>query len=124
MLLVRELLCPGELHLGFSALAAGVDCVDSLVSTAVFLELPGVREALAAAAAGVQFHASVDLHVGLELVGLPELLTAHHALVGFLSSVNQQVAVVVLWCPELLPALLTPVRLDSSVQQLVLLQLG
>lgn len=123
MLLACELLCPGEFFLGFSALAAGVVCIKRVLSTAVFLELPGVREALSAAAAGVQLHAGVDLHVRLELVGLPELLAAHHALVGFLSGVNQQVAVVVLWCPELLPTLLTPVWFDTGVQQLVLLQL-
>lgn len=89
----------------------------------MFLELPGVGEAAAAALAGVQLDARVDLHVGLELVGLAELPAAHAALVGLLPGVDQQVAVVVLRRPELLATLVTLVRLDSRVQQLVLLQL-
>lgn len=95
----------------------------AVVSTTMFLELPRVGEALTAAAAGVQLHARVDLHVRLELVGLPELPAAHCTLIGFLSGVDQQVAMVVLRCPEFFATLFTAVRFDSGVQQLVLLQL-
>lgn len=122
MLLVCKALGPRENVLLFPAFAAGLEAV-KVVSAAVFLELPGVGEALTTALAGVQLHPGVDLHVRLELVGLPELPAAHEALVGFLSGVDQQVAMVVLWRPELLPALLTLVRFDSSVQELMLLQL-
>lgn len=106
----------------FSAFAAGLEALN-VISTAVLLELPGVREAPSAALTGVQLHPGVDLHVRFELVGLPEFPAAYNALIGFFSSVDQQVAVVVLRCPELFPALFTLVRFDSSVQELMLLQL-
>lgn len=106
----------------FPAFAAALEAL-KFVSAGVFLELPGVGEAAAAALAGIQLHPRVDLHVRLELVGLPELPAAHGALVGFLSGVDQQVAVVVLRRPELFAALLALVRFNSGVQELVLLQL-
>lgn len=120
--LVCQAFSPRENVFLFPAFAAGLEALE-LVSTAVFLELPGVGEAAAAALAGVQLHPGVDLHVRLELVGLPELPAAHGALVGFLSGVDQQVAVVVLRRPELFAALIALVRFDSGVQELVLLQL-
>ncbi len=122
VLLVCEALVPRENVLLFPAFAAGLEAL-KVISTAVFLELPGVREASPAALTGVQLHSGVDLHVRLELVGLPELSAAHDALVGFFSGVDQQVAVVVLWSSELFSTLFTLVRFDSGVQELVLLQL-
>lgn len=120
--LVCEAFRPREDILLFPAFAAGLKAL-KVVSTAVFFELPGVGEAPPTALAGVQLHASVDLHVRLELVRLPELPAAHNTFVGFLSGVDQQVTVVVLRSPELFSALFTPVRFDSGVQELVLLQL-
>lgn len=120
MSLAGELVRPGE---GVPLFPVFGLRVLSGVSTAVFLQLPGVGEAVLAALTGVQLDARVDLHVGLELVGLSELPAAHGALVGLLPSVDQQVAVVVLRRPELFATLLAAVRFDSGVQQLVLLQL-
>lgn len=119
---VGETFSPWEVTLLFPALAAGLTG-RGVLATAVLLELPGLGEAAAAALAPVQFHPSVDLHVGLELVGLPEAPAAHGAFVGFLSGVDQQVALVVLPRPELLLALVALVRLDVGVQQLVAFQL-
>lgn len=89
----------------------------------MFLQLPGVREPLLAASAGVQLDPSVDLHVGLQLVGLPELLFTLGALVGLFSGVNQHVALEVVQTPELLATLLTSVKFDSAVQLLMPFQL-
>lgn len=86
-------------------------------------ELPGVGEALPAAAARVQLDARVELHVGLQLVGLPKPAVTDAALVRLLPGVDQQVAPVVLWRSKLLAALDAAMRLDAGVQQLVLLQL-
>lgn len=52
VLLIREALSPREHALLFPAFATGVDAL-KLLSTSVFLELPGVGEAVAAALAGV-----------------------------------------------------------------------
>lgn len=118
-----ELFCPSKVILGFSAFAAGLRQTLPIRSTVVFLQLPGVREALAALLTGVQLDASVDLHVRLELVGLPELAGAQQTRVGLFSGVHQPVPVEVLRSPEFFSTVITPVGFDPGVQQLVLLQL-
>lgn len=115
---VGETFGPREVTLLFPALAARLTCW-GVLTAAVLLELPRLREATAAALALVQFHPSVDLHVCLELVRLPEPSAAHSTLIGFLPGVDQQVALVVLPCPELLLALVALVWFDVGVQQLV-----
>lgn len=122
VLLVCETFAPRKNVFLFPRFAAGLEAL-KVVSTVVFLELPGVGESPPTALTGVQLHPSVDLHVRLKLIGLSELPAAHNTLVGFLSGVDQQVAMVVLRRPELLAALFTLVRFDSSMQELVLLQL-
>lgn len=100
-----------------------VECLFlKLVSTAVFLQLPGAGEALTAAVAAVQFHPGVDLHVRLQLVGLAELTPADLTLVRSLSSVEFGVSVKVVARPESFAALLTGVPFLPGVERQVLLQ--
>ncbi len=92
------------------------------VTAAVFLELPGVGEAVTAVVAGVQLHPGVDLHVRLQLVGLAELTAADLAFVRPLSSVEFSVSVKVVARPESFAALFARVPFLSGVQSHVLLQ--